>query len=54
MTMTDPEFLAEAAKASMDIKPLAGRELQKLASDVAQAPAQGLTRAKQLIGRAAQ
>ena len=53
-TMKDPEFLAEAAKASMDIKPLAGAALQKLASEVAQAPAQGLTRAKQLIGRAGQ
>jgi hypothetical protein len=38
----------------MDIKPLAGAALQKLASEVAQAPAQGLTRAKQLIGRAGQ
>jgi tripartite-type tricarboxylate transporter receptor subunit TctC len=53
-TMTDPEFLAEAGKASMDIKPLAGEALQSLASEVAQAPAQGLTRAKQLIGRAGQ
>jgi hypothetical protein len=40
-TMTDPEFLAEAEKASMDIKPLAGEALQSLASEVAQAPAQG-------------
>jgi tripartite-type tricarboxylate transporter receptor subunit TctC len=53
-TMTDPEFLAEARKASMDIKPLAGEALQSLASEVAQAPAQGLTRAKQLIGRTGQ
>jgi len=53
-TMTDPEFLAEALKASMDIKPLGGEALQQLAREVAQAPAQGLTRAKQLIGRAAQ
>jgi tripartite-type tricarboxylate transporter receptor subunit TctC len=53
-TMTDPEFLAEAGKASMDIKPLAGEALQSLASEVAQAPAQGLTRAKQLIGRTGQ
>jgi tripartite-type tricarboxylate transporter receptor subunit TctC len=50
-TMQDPEFLAEAAKASMDIKPLAGDALQQLASAVAQAPADGLTRAKELIGR---
>jgi hypothetical protein len=35
----------------MDIKPLAGEALQQLASEVAQAPADGLTRAKELIGR---
>jgi tripartite-type tricarboxylate transporter receptor subunit TctC len=52
-TMKDAEFLAEAAKANMDIKPLAGETLQKLATDVAQAPAAGLDRAKELIGRPA-
>jgi tripartite-type tricarboxylate transporter receptor subunit TctC len=50
-TMTDAEFLAEATKASMDIKPMGGDALQKLATAVAQAPAEGLTRAKELIGR---
>jgi tripartite-type tricarboxylate transporter receptor subunit TctC len=52
-TMKDGEFLAEAAKASMDIKPLAAEALQQLATEVAQAPADGLARAKELIGRAA-
>jgi tripartite-type tricarboxylate transporter receptor subunit TctC len=52
-TMKDAEFLAEAAKANMDIKPLAGETLQKLATEVAQAPAAGLDRAKELIGRPA-
>jgi tripartite-type tricarboxylate transporter receptor subunit TctC len=51
-TMKDPEFLAEAGKASMDIKPLAGEPLQELATEVAQAPPQRLERAKELIGRA--
>ncbi len=37
----------------MDIKPLAGEALQQLATEVAQAPARGLTRAKELIGRTA-
>jgi tripartite-type tricarboxylate transporter receptor subunit TctC len=50
-TMKDAEFLAEAAKASMDIKPMSGEALQQLATEVAQAPAEGLTRAKELIGR---
>src|SRR5262252_3902301 len=36
-TMTDPEFLAEAAKLNMDVKPLSGEELQKIAVDVVQA-----------------
>ena len=30
-TMKDPEFLAEAAKLNMDIKPLGGAEMQKIA-----------------------
>jgi len=51
-TMRDSEFLAEAAKASMDIKPLAGEPLQQLATEVAQAPTERLTRARELIGRA--
>jgi hypothetical protein len=51
-TMKDAEFLAEAAKANMDIKPMAADALQQLATEVAQAPVEGLTRAKELIGRA--
>ncbi len=50
-TMKDAEFLAEAAKASMDVKPMSGEALQQLATEVAQAPAEGLTRARELIGR---
>ncbi len=47
-TMKDPEFRAEAAKANMDIKPLAGEELQKIAVEVAQSPPAALARAKEL------
>jgi hypothetical protein len=50
-TMKDADFLAEAAKASMEIKSLAGEHLQRLATDVAQAPADRLERAKELIGK---
>jgi hypothetical protein len=50
--MADPEFLAEAARQNMDIKPLAGEELQRIATDVAQSPPERLARAKELIGAA--
>jgi tripartite-type tricarboxylate transporter receptor subunit TctC len=51
-TMTDPAFLAEAEKFNMDIKPLGGAEIQKIAIAVVQAPASELARAKELIGAA--
>jgi tripartite-type tricarboxylate transporter receptor subunit TctC len=49
-TMKDPDFLADAAKLNMDIKPLAGEELQKIAIGVVQSPPERLARAKELIG----
>src|SRR5262249_36639328 len=49
-TMKDPEFLAEAARLNMDIKPLGGAELQKIATDVVQSRPEDLARAKELIG----
>jgi tripartite-type tricarboxylate transporter receptor subunit TctC len=51
-TMADPAFLAEAEKLNMDIKPLGGAEIQKIAIAVAGAPANELARAKELIGAA--
>jgi hypothetical protein len=51
-TMADPAFLADAAKLNMDIKPLGGAEIQKIAIAVVQAPATELARAKELIGAA--
>jgi hypothetical protein len=50
-TMTDPEFMADANKAAMDIKPLAGEPLQDLAIGVVRTPPAGLQRAKDLIGK---
>ena len=35
-TMADPAFLAEAAKLNMDIKPLGGAEMQKIAIEIVQ------------------
>ena len=49
-TMKDAEFLAEATKLNMDIKPLGGAEMQKIAVDVVQASPESLARAKELIG----
>jgi tripartite-type tricarboxylate transporter receptor subunit TctC len=49
-TMKDPEFLAEAARLNMDIKPLAGTGLQKIATDIVQSRPEDLARAKELIG----
>ena len=48
-TMKDAEFLAEAAKLNMEVKPLPGEVLQTLAKEVAQFPPDGLARAKDLI-----
>jgi tripartite-type tricarboxylate transporter receptor subunit TctC len=49
-TMNDPEFLAETAKQNMEIKPLAGEALQKIATDIVQSPPEGLARARELTG----
>ena len=49
-TMADPAFLAEAAKLNMDIKPLGGTEMQKIAVEIVRSPAGDLARAKELIG----
>jgi tripartite-type tricarboxylate transporter receptor subunit TctC len=49
-TMKDPEFLAEAARLNMDIKPLGGAELQRIATDVVRSRPEDLARAKELIG----
>jgi tripartite-type tricarboxylate transporter receptor subunit TctC len=49
-TMKDPDFLAEAAKAGMVIKPLGGNDLQKLATEVARSPAEEVKRAEELTG----
>ena len=48
-TMTDPVFQAGAAKLNMDIKPLGGAELQRIATMVVQSKPEELARAKELI-----
>ncbi len=48
-TMKDPGFLADAAKSSMEVKPLIGEELQRIATEVTQSPPESLAQARELI-----
>ena len=48
-TLKDSEFMAEAAKAKLDLNPMLGEDLQKYATEVALAPASAVKRAKELI-----
>jgi hypothetical protein len=47
--MRDPELLAEAGRLNMDIKPIVGIALQKLATDVAHASSATVARAQALL-----
>jgi len=49
-TMRDPEFLAEADKALLDIAPLSGEESQKIADSIVNTPPDVVARAKLLLG----
>lgn len=48
-TMTDPEFLALAKKQKMDINPMSGVEVQKLAVSVVNSPASAKDRLRELL-----
>ena len=48
-TMEDAEFLAEAAKAKMDIDPRYGEDLDKLAATIAATPPEAIERLKKAI-----
>jgi tripartite-type tricarboxylate transporter receptor subunit TctC len=48
-TMKDPEFLAYAAKAKLDILPLGGEKVQEVVARVISTPAAALARTKELI-----
>jgi len=37
-TMKDPEFLADAEKAQLEITPVSGEEVEKLVKDILQTP----------------
>jgi tripartite-type tricarboxylate transporter receptor subunit TctC len=50
-TMSDPEFLAEAKKRNLEIKPTAGQELDKLAKTIVAQPPEVIERMKKLLGK---
>ena len=47
--LKDPEFIAEAAKSSMDMSPSSGEEAQKIAEAIVNTPHEIAARAKSLI-----
>jgi tripartite-type tricarboxylate transporter receptor subunit TctC len=49
-TMRDPEFLAEADKALLDIVPMRGEDAQKVADSIVNTPPEVVARAKMLLG----
>jgi tripartite-type tricarboxylate transporter receptor subunit TctC len=49
-TMRDPEFLAEADKALLDIVPMSGEESQKIADSIVNTPPDVVARTKLLLG----
>jgi tripartite-type tricarboxylate transporter receptor subunit TctC len=49
-TMADPQFLAEAAKMSFDIRPKTGAQLEKLIRDASTIPKPVLDRAAKILG----
>jgi hypothetical protein len=50
-TMSDREFLADAKRRGLEIKPTAGQELEKLAKDIIVQPTEVVERMKKLLGR---
>jgi tripartite-type tricarboxylate transporter receptor subunit TctC len=48
-TMTDPEFVAEAEKAQLEVNPVTGDELQKLVADIYRTPPDVAKKAAQLL-----
>jgi tripartite-type tricarboxylate transporter receptor subunit TctC len=51
-TMKDPEFLAEAAKAQLDVSPLSGAAIDDMLTKAYAAPKPVVERAKEILARA--
>jgi tripartite-type tricarboxylate transporter receptor subunit TctC len=49
-TMRDPEFIAEAEQAQLDVDPMPGAEAQKIADSIVNTPPDVVARAKALLG----
>ena len=49
-TLNDPEAMAEAKKARMDIEPTTGEELEALTTEIFDSPPEIVERAKKIIG----
>jgi len=50
-TMSDREFLAEAKRRNLEIKPTVGEKLEKLAKDIVVQPPEVIERMKKLLGK---
>ena len=48
-TMKDPDFLAEAKKAELEITPVSGEEIQKLVEEVYRTPKEIAARAGEMV-----
>jgi hypothetical protein len=50
-SMADPALLAEAAKGNLEITPVSGEELSKIAKEVIEQPPEVVERIKKLLGK---
>jgi tripartite-type tricarboxylate transporter receptor subunit TctC len=50
-TMSDREFLAEAKRRNLEIKPTAAEKLEKLAKEIVVQPPEVIERMKKLLGK---
>ena len=50
-TMQDAEFLAEAQKLNMDVKPLSAREMEQLLAELYATPKQVVEKAAQAVAK---
>jgi tripartite-type tricarboxylate transporter receptor subunit TctC len=50
-SMADPALLADAAKSNLEITPVSGEELSKIAKDVIEQPPEVLDRIKKILSQ---
>ena len=49
-TLNDPDVLAEAKKARMDVEPTSGEELESLVKEIFDSPPEVIERVKKILG----